>query len=408
MRINSTAFLCGYFTTNGCFTGDTRWLPVGIAENEEAVLRNYYFPEFVDFFAKKVQRYVYELHRGIQVPLKSGDALPITVERIHLWTLPSSLAIFSIEITIEDKEASAVTEGMNLLRDCAHYEQSGINDYLTIAISPIQSVYQAVCKGGVSQSVKYDSLVENGNKLKIFQIVDSQECPDDFGERDLWLYALGTLSRYDGSRQNSIDPRYYERIMKTHRLGVFSSWTALALLDTVTFFGKGVSSIQRNIWKEDYFEMIYIYELFRKCFLYRHNLRFRTGVKNPRTLQTELNGFERQFTFTSISYNFLPNDVDKAIVRGLDLKKEETSLAKLVAEEVIAREEESSMKKERFLLFLTCLASLSAVWDISCLLDQVINYQYAFPAPNWGYRIFSSLVLILIILVAWKSVRKRK
>ena len=75
--------------------------------------------------------------------------------------------------------------------------------------------------------------------------------------------------------------------------------------------------------------------------------------------------------------------------------------------EATAREEESAGKRDRFLLFLTCLASLSAVWDISCLLDELINYESAFSVANWGYRLFATLLLLLIVLVAWRS-RKKK
>lgn len=393
MKVDDTAFLCGYFTPERHFEPGAAWQPLEETAEHEAILRDFYFPEFVDFQTKEVKRYVQPVGKEVTIPLRSGKKLSFRVDEIRLWAMPASLVIFAVKTVFTGTEIDELTEALGVLRNCSFYNNDTVGDFLEVAIKPLGPCPQ---------------LVENGNKFKIFQIITSPECPDDYALRDRLLYAAGTVSRYEPGEPFSTDPQYFRQLMDRHRLGVFSSWTALALLDTVTFLGKDVSDFQKGIWTDDYFGMIYVYELFRKCYLYRHNQLFRSGARKPAVLQEELTEFERRYTFTAVSYNFLPAEVDQAIVCGLDLEKEETSLAKIVAQEVSSREEESSGRREKFLLFLTCLASLSAVWDISCLLDEVINYEHTFSIPNWGYRLFSALLLLLIAVVAWRSSRKKK
>jgi len=407
MNVSNTAFICGYFTALGTTPSPAGWTPVAEDAAQETLLRKFYFPEFVDFHTRGVRRFTLPVDQEVALPLRSGAELAFRVEELRLWLMPYSLAIFAIKTVFTGQPIDAVTETLNTLRNCSFYEQSALGGFRDAAIRPLNELYTSLTARELPADGSYAHLVENGNKFKIFQIITTPDCPAGYEERNRLLYAAGTLSRYEEKPPFSTDPAYYEQLMKAHRVGVFSSWTALALLDTVTFLGGEVSPFQQTIWIEDYFGKIYIYELFRKCFLYHHNLLFRTGQRDPVVLQEELTDFERRYTFTAVSYNFLPVEVDEAVVRGLGVEKEEASLARLVAQEATAREEESAGKRDRFLLFLTCLASLSAVWDISCLLDEVINYEDTFSVANWGYRLFASVLLVLIAVVAWRSGKKK-
>ena len=408
MVISNTAFLCGHFSAAGPVPADSGWETVRKTEEEIANIRNFYFPEFVDFHTREVVRYEKPIGTEVSVPLRSGEEVVLGVKRLILWTMPSNMVIFAIETVFTDKDMDAVNESLGILRNCSYYMNSSVDAFVRAAVDPIDAIYRAMSGKAVPREGYYSHLVENGNKFKLFQIVSSQDFPEDLTERDKYLYCAGTLSRTETMNDSSVDPRYFGRVMKEHRLGVFSSWTALALLDTVTFLGNNVSGSQKEVWTEFYFGMIYIYQLFRKTFLYQHNQLFRARAEDPLMIQEELKDFERKYSFTAVSYNFLPIEVDETISKGLDIRTEEESLNKLVAEEVTAREEESSAKRDRFLLFLTCLASLSAVWDISCLLDEVINYEHTFNVANWGYRLFSSILLIGILIFAWRLQRKKR
>lgn len=403
MNVSTTAYLCGYFTAQGVPSLPEGWEPVVDSEEHCELLRNFYFPGFVDLHTRAVKKYVRPVGERIDIPLPSGQGQAFRVEELRLWMMPCSLVICAVKTVFEDTPVDQVTACLNTLRNCSFYADAPVDAWIETAIGPLDQAYRSLGGKSTCDNGHYTHLVENGNKFKVFQIVTSAQCPEEGADRDRLLYAAGTFSRYEAEPPYSTDRRYFDKLMENHRLGVFSSWTALALLDSVTFLSKELSPFQRNIWENDYFGMLYVYELFRKCFLYHHNWLFRTGAKDPAVLLDELDSFERKYTFTAISYNFLPVDVDNAIARGLALEKEENSLGKLVAREAASREQQSSSKRDRFLLFLTCLASLSAVWDISCLLDEVINYENAFHVANWGYRLFSSLLLVLIVIVAWRS-----
>ena len=407
MIVSDSAFLCGYFSASGAPANDLGWSQIKRTPEEEDLLRNFFFPEFVDFNTKHVQRYELAIDQKVRIKLRSGKELPFEAKRAILWMMPFSLAIFAIETSFVEQDIDDVTESLATLRNCERYGES-LADFVASAISPIDKTYRAFKNEAPSATDNYSHLVENGNKFKIFQIITSADCPEDSAQRDRLLYCAGTWSKYEHEEPFSVDARYYEKVLKDFRLGVFSSWTALTLFDTVTFLTKDISDGIRITWVESYFGMIYIYELYKKCFLYKQNLLFRTEAKDPVILQKEIKDFERKYSFTSISYNFLPIEVDLSMASGLDSKSEEEALRELIAEEVAAREEESSSKRDKFLLFLTCLASFSAVWDISCLLDELINYERAFSAPNWGYRLFSALLLLLIAMFAMGLRKKRQ
>lgn len=408
MKISNTALLSGYFTYAGTPSEADGWTRVNHTPEDEALLQNFYFPEFVNFSLHLVSRYDLKLGKDVFVTLRDGSKVPLRVDGVRLFCMPCSICVYSIKVRFDNLEMDKVTGALGLLRSCCFWEMAQVGEFVDTVIAPVQKVYKAL--GGTAEPVgdNYTHLVENGNKLKIFQIVTSPDLPADREKRDLVLYSAATVSPLELKAPFSTDPQYYQKLMEEHRLGVFSSWTAMALLDTVTFVANEVSAFQKDIWLSDYFGKIYVYELFRKCFLYHHNQCFRVGTKSPVALQDELVGFERHYTFTAISYNFLPCDVAEAIARGLDVAKEEESLRSIVSQEVTAREEESSGNQEKFLLFLTFMAAGSAVWDITCLLDELINYEATFTIANFGYRLFSLLLLVLIIIVAWRTVRKKK
>ena len=407
MKINGTFFLCGYFTAEGATDALPGWKAEVADAKQTELFSNFYFPEFVAFHKDDVRHFSLGIDRDVSIRLRSGKDFGFKVTEDLLWAMPGSLALFAVRIDAAGKDIDEVTEAMGILRSCSFYADYAVQDFIKTALEPIEKTYEILHGPCGHAEGNYSHLVENGNKFKIFQILDSPQCPDDPEERNRLLYAAATLSRHETQEPYSTDRYYYESTMSSHRLGVFSSWTAMMLLDTVTFLGKDISDFLKKIWTEDYFGRIYTYELFRKCYLYRHNQRFRSGKEDPSALQDELVDFERKYTFTSISYNFLPEEVDAAIVSGLDLRKEQKSLSDLIAQETSVREERSSRSRDRFLLFLTCLASMSAIYDTTCLLDEVIRYEEAFPSAALGYRLFSAVTMVIIAAAAFRSMRRK-
>ena len=244
--------------------------------------------------------------------------------------------------------------------------------------------------------------MENGNKFKLFHIVESGDLSDEF------LYSCATLSRYEPDSPFSASREYFEKTIAESRLNIFNNWKALMLLDTVTFCAKELSDFTKGIWTNDYFGMIYLYELYRKTYLYRQNLLFRSRRESPEVLHEQLKYFERKYTFSSISYNFLPNDVDKVIEQGLGTAKVERDVYRVIDQEVESKSAERESRSNVFLTFLTCVASLSAVWDISCMVDAMVNYEVAFHYSTVGYRAVVSVLIAIILIVLLITRYKKK
>ena len=97
----------------------------------------------------------------------------------------------------------------------------------------------------------------------------------------------------------------------------------MAILHSVTILAESPSELSWAIWTETYFAKIYIYELFRKCFLYKLNYDFHFKSRNAGELQKEMRLFEHSYSFSKISYNFLPQLIDKTIEQSLESKAEE-------------------------------------------------------------------------------------
>ncbi len=413
MNIDNYSYLCGYFFV----PKDCKELPDGLSDpwiqcgydaDARQLLSNFYYPEFVKFCSEYSTRYRLEIGTDVSVPLRngSGDCV-FHVDDITLGIYPYGVVIFSIGMAFSDTAEEQVIETLGKLRGCCFYDGTVMRDFLTKVIQPIKCVYKAFGREISSDSASCPYLVETGNKFKIFQIVRGKDIPADDAEMDRKLFGMGTLSVYDEQALYSSSKEYYGLLLKQGKLSVFNNWKALMLLDTVTFIAVDVSDFQIGIWKTDYFEKIYLYELFRKIYLYRQNLLFRSGATKAEKLQDELKEFERKYTFSAISYNFLPNEIDSKIGANLDFKREMDDVYHAISQDVKAIENEREDRFNKFLTFLTIMASLSAVWDISSMMDAVVDYEHTMSSVIIGYRVTVSLLIAVILLVALLSKHKK-
>lgn len=402
MIVNNTAFLCGYFSVSGPATPPAGWSPVSIISSDNyAVLKKYYFPEFVRFWAEEVSCYRMSIDKDVSITLRDGSSVSFRTEELRIYMMPKDLVLCTVKVLFPGMEADLVTQAMFCLRECCYYDQNRLGQFLSDVIRPVDEAFRAL--GGIrtTEGADYSHLVENGNKFKVFQIIQSEDCPADARRRDRFLYSSGTLTPYVPEGPCPTDVRYFARMMQKSRIGIYNTWTALALLDTFTFVSTPLSEFLERVFQHDYFGMIYLYELYRKCILYHYNVLFREGKRDPAILQKELDEFERNYVFPSLSYNFLPAEIDSYVAAGLDIEQEDSRLNRFIAREVSAREADSDNRRERLLLFLTLLAGFSAFWDIVCLLDELVNYESVFRIPNVGYRVFSVILFLVISVCAW-------
>ena len=410
MNINDTSFLCGYFSMDGKMAADIakgkspeclrEWIPLEYSEQQTSLLSNFYYPEFVEFCTRVRQMYRLPVDKLASIALGEEERCSFRVVDIRTSLYPYGIVLFSIHIEFTDTDADTVLAALARLRNCCFYENAGMDEFLSSCIDPLKRLYCGL--GRVQDTPDTNSLVENGNKFKLFHIVESEDLSDEF------LYSCASLSRYQPDGPMSASREYFEKTIAGHRLNIFNNWKALMLLDTVTFCAKNLSTFTKDIWVNDYFWMIYQYELYRKTYLYRQNLLFRSRKESPEVLHEQLKCFERKYSFSSVSYNFLPNDVDKAMENGLGTLNVERDVYHVIDQEVESKSAERESRSNMFLTFLTCVASLSAVWDISCMVDAMINYEVAFHYSTLGYRAVASVLIFIILLVLLITRLKKK
>ena len=410
MNINDTSFLCGYFSMDGKMAADIakgkspeclrEWIPLEYSEQQTSLLSNFYYPEFVEFCTRVRQMYRLPVDKTVSIALGEEERCSFRVVDIRTGLYPYGIVLFSIHIEFTDTDADTVLAALARLRNCCFYENAGMDEFLSSCIDPLKRLYCGL--GRVQDTPDTNSLVENGNKFKLFHIVESEDLSDEF------LYSCASLSRYQPDGPMSASREYFEKTIAGHRLNIFNNWKALMLLDTVTFCAKNLSTFTKDIWVNDYFWMVYQYELYRKTYLYRQNLLFRSRKESPEVLHEQLKCFERKYSFSSVSYNFLPNDVDKAMENGLGTLNVERDVYHVIDQEVESKSAERESRSNMFLTFLTCVASLSAVWDISCMVDAMINYEVAFHYSTLGYRAVASVLIFIILLVLLITRLKKK
>ena len=410
MNINDTSFLCGYFSMDGKMAADIakgkspeclrEWIPLEYSEQQTSLLSNFYYPEFVEFCTRVRKMYRLPVDKLASIALGEEERCSFRVVDIRTGLYPYGIVLFSIHIEFTDTDADTVLAALARLRNCCFYENAGMDEFLSSCIDPLKRLYCGL--GRVQDTPDTNSLVENGNKFKLFHIVESEDLSDEF------LYSCASLSRYQPDGPMSASREYFEKTIAGHRLNIFNNWKALMLLDTVTFCAKNLSTFTKDIWVNDYFWMVYQYELYRKTYLYRQNLLFRSRKESPEVLHEQLKCFERKYSFSSVSYNFLPNDVDKAMENGLGTLNVERDVYHVIDQEVESKSAERESRSNMFLTFLTCVASLSAVWDISCMVDAMINYEVAFHYSTLGYRAVASVLIFIILLVLLITRLKKK
>lgn len=401
MNINDNSFLCGYFSIDGKISADIakginpeclqEWMPLQYTEEQISRHSNFFYPEFVDFCTRVRRRYRFPVDKFVSIPLKGGDNCSFHVNDITAYLYPYDIVVFAIHIEFTDTDADAVLSALAALRDCCFYEGKGLDEFISVCIDPLKRLYCGL--GGVQAAPDTSRLVENGNKFKIFHIVESKDLSDEF------LFSCATLRNRYSDSSASFRREYSEKIIAENSLKIHEDWKALMLLDTVTFCTDKLSEFIKGIWMRNYFGMIYQYELYRKTYLYRQNLLFRSRAEKPEVLHEQMKCFERKYSFSNISYNFLPNDVDKAIEHGLGTEDVQREVYQAINQEAESMRTERELRGNIFLTFLTCVASFSAVWDISCMVDAMFDYETAFQYSTSGYRVVVSVLVAIIMAV---------
>lgn len=399
-NFQNISFLCGYFSRDADADGADAlvaagWNPVEYSEQTERGYRNFFYSGFVDFFLRKGPGApVRKFRKAIESTIAVGEH-KATVQSLCLWLMPYGTALYSIEVRMESGDLNDFTWQLHVMRDCNRWDREEVQEFLATAIAPIREA------GALIGNTDAD-LVEMGNKLKLFQIVTTEDFADFGANADFTLFELGTLGKIGGCSQNSGDSpseSYIRRLMEGNKLSFFRNWSGLALLDTFTMMGAGIKPWALESWQEDYFGMIYVHTLFCKFYLLKLNARFREHPEQGEKLEEEYHQFERLYTFHRISYNFLPQEIDEAMDKSLEITKETTLLRRYIMECNKQKAAESAGRLDKILTFLAIVTVFSTIWDFASLLDAMWPFSQIAGTAEAGFRFVTSATLLIIILV---------
>ena len=223
---------------------------------------------------------------------------------------------------------------------------------------------------------------------------------------------MGTLSpigSYDEESLYSSSAQYMKDMVDQNSLSIYNNWRCLSLFDTYTILYCACPDWLLNNWLNDYFGMIYISLLYKRFYLFRANLLFRFKLKNIETLLEEFLKFERHHCFFNISYNFLPQEINKSIAKGLEIESEKKELCHMIGQENTQREKKDDERMNKLLFFLTCITVISVIWDASCLINELYPFSHYLETNVTGYRIvsFSFVLVVLFAMCIYKFFKKR-
>lgn len=361
MNVNDVAHLCGYFSTADAdfaakMAADPFWTQSVYSPEDVEIGSRFYFPEFVDLCMEKVKTFRHEIDKKIMVKSRGGQMKPALLTDIQVYLYPFGIVLYSIGLRQDDVE---IADSFDVLMSARMLvSMNGDSDFVKAAIAPLDALRQ---KAGA------ESLLESGNKFKIFRsvVVDSEVVGQK--EFDKLLFSAGTMTMYDENDSMSFTQSYFESILSKGRLSVFRNWAALSILDTYTILAFQPKEFMLKSWENDYFSKLYLYSLFRKFFLFRLNDRFRSDPSRIAGLKDELESFESEYSFPMLSYNFLPELVVKSMEAGLDIEEEQEKITVMVTREKERKEAETNDRMNLFLGVISFLTLFSAIWDFGCL-----------------------------------------
>ena len=299
---------------------------------------------------------------------------------LHIYYFPLEIAFYVIEIDDSSSELNDLTQGHYWLMTLSPFLLNHSKDQLNKTLEPLTSI---------ANVKNYFELLHRGNKMKLFQIVQTESCQIGEQEKQALLYEIGTSTAIGSvTANNHMSPAldYVDAILKENTISAFKEWKALSLMDSFT-----VLSFESRFdpWAclNQYFPYIYLRCIYEKAFCFSRNDMFRIDKKG-KNLNKEMMVMEKYYFYDDISYNFLPNMIYKSMAKGLGLKEEKNYLFKQI-------KEKADNNKSIWLSSLSALAVFSVCNTLSTNIKNLVNLIWDVD----DYDIIINVVLFGIALV---------
>lgn len=424
------AFLCGNFKSEKAIEAavleSAGWQRVNYTPEDQQISKRYYYPEFIDFCrAKSVDdgcvRYTLPVDTTVSMAVDvRGQArnYSFLVKELTLYFMPHHMVLYSISV---EQDASCFDDCSALIYTLRYIDDFGSDayrDFYRVAVQPIVDIYNSLKKHPLQDTTM---LVENGNKLRVFQIIDAPAdslngLTDD--EKRHLQYDLATFSTVSVEGNKAIDSpsEKWQTSNKKCRVAVFESWTALSMLDSFNILCSNCESLMDN-WIKNYFGGIYIQALFQKVCLFDFNNRFRQALrlqgerassKRVNRLIREYETFERNCCFNRISYNFLPQLISDAVNNSLEINDEMEQLYRFMAKERARSEETSRKKMNALLIGISFLTLFSAIWDACSMFNEMTSFKAHFGSTFWGFRIVGLIMAFIVVGVLFYLYKRKR
>lgn len=262
--------------------------------------------------------------------LKVLDEYKMNLVGLHVYCFPLGITLFSIEIDDSGSSLNDLTFAHFRIRELpSRWEE--FNEEFKEVLNPIKSLVP---------NENISDLVSRGNKLKIFQIalVDTADWTDEH------LYEIATSSPIDiVGTGHVLDPSddYFHSMIKENTIAPFKNWRSMSLMDSFTALIKNEGAFDEDRekewhsdeirWINSYYRLIYLRVLVQKTFLSSRNEQYRLNQSNIHLIR-DLTRMEQYYFYDNISYNFLPDLLNKQMGKGLGINDERAELSTQIKE----------------------------------------------------------------------------
>ena len=328
------------------------------------------------------------------------------VPKVYCYLLPFSLVLFSLLV---EAESDSLDDFVSVAFHLRKFHLPAEAEQILLNLNQLLTGHQRT---------RLIDALEFGYKMKFFQIIssDADFHSEDAKTKKSELFFLGSVQSWLSAELGRFCDEYVEQSLAQNYISIFNNWDALALLDSFTIRAFRPLTFQVDEWQYGYYRMIFIQSIFQKVYLQYLNQRFRAvlrgcGANNFNSLLQEFEQYERICQFNKISYTFLPLIIDDAIDTALEVKEERVMLTEYIKREQQRHNSENERLVNGLLGVISALASFSAIWDLACLLNEILPYEILFGCHRIGYAIVGVSMLLILsatLLVLFYRLRSRR
>lgn len=289
-------------------------------------------------FLKSVRHYSLVIDRAFDFSFYNRDSgrlnvldgYKMIVKGLHVYCFPLRITLFAIDIDDSGSSLDDLTFAHSIIRELPS-RWEGFPTEFKEALNPIKSL---VPDGNIK------GLIARGNKLKIFQF--ALVSPEDWTEGH--LYEIATCSPINvvgTTHELAPSDEYYSSIIKENTIEPFKDWKSLSLTDSYTTLFKTEGAFDKDMkmkwsgneirWINSYYTLIYLRVLVQKTFLSSRNEQYRLNKSNTH-LMRDLTRMEQYYFYDNISYNFLPDMLNKQMEKSMAINEEREELSTQIKE----------------------------------------------------------------------------